>query len=271
VPRPGRARVNRASGALVSTFMGKSMPVDPTAYRTRTYRRLIHGARLEAFEVVVKETDLRVSARQPLVAQTREAVLKYRGYLENYIEGHPGFVTTLAPWPLEGPAPAIVRAMILAGQQAGVGPMAAVAGAIAESVAREIMVFSDEVIVENGGDIFFNLKNKLTAAIFAGPSLLSMKIGLEVDGAGQSLALCTSSASVGHSLSFGGADAVCVLSHSGALADAAATAVGNRVGAGKDIGGAIDFGRAIPGIEGIVVVCQGQVGAWGAFKIVPLG
>lgn len=247
------------------------MPVDPTSYRTRNYRRLVRGSGLVDFEVVVKETDLSVAAEAPLIAQTRESVLKHRGYLEGYIEKHPAFVTTLVPWPLNDPAPGIVRAMIQAGRQAGVGPMAAVAGAIAECVARDLMAFSNQVIVENGGDIYIKLNDIATIAIFAGPSVLSLKIGMRLDGGGRPLAVCTSSATVGHSLSFGGADAVCVVSRSGALADAAATSIGNRIKSGSDIGAAIDFGRTIAGVMGLVAVCGERIGAWGELQIVPLG
>jgi hypothetical protein len=231
----------------------------------------MHRARLCSFEVKVKETDLRVSADRPLGFQTRESVLGYRGQIEAYIEKHPDFVTTLMPWLINEPAPAIVRAMIGAGRKAGVGPMAAVAGAIAERVARDLLVHSQEVIVENGGDIFLKLNDKFTAAIFAGPSCLSLQIGLEIDGGGRCWAVCTSSGTVGHSLSLGRADAVCVLSDDGALADAAATAIGNRIQSHRDISAAVDFGHSIAGVLGIVAICGEHIGAWGDLTIVPLG
>lgn len=198
-------------------------------HRQRTYRRRVRHPQLTAFRVVVQETDLHVQAEQPLSDVTRELVLEYRGHIEGYIRRFPDFRTSLVPWTLAGPAPPIVRDMAAAGAAAGVGPMAAVAGAIAERVGRRLLDQSAQVIVENGGDVFIRTARPVTVALYAGPSPLSMRLGLKVDSGRSGLCVCTSSGTVGHSLSLGKADAVCVLSASGALADAAATAVGNAV------------------------------------------
>jgi hypothetical protein len=75
---------------------------------------------------------------------------------------------------------------------------------------------------------------------------------------------------VGPSLSFGKADAVCVVSASCALADAAATAIGNRVQSGRDIPGAVEFGRGIRGVAGLAIIVGERLGVWGEVEIVPL-
>ena len=103
-----------------------------------------------------------------------------RGYLEAYIQAHPDFRDTLVPWPVSGPMPKIVRDMAVAGRLAGVGPMAAVAGAVAEDVGLDLLNLSDEVIVENGGDIFVRLNRPFTSAIYAGSSPLSLRVGLRI-------------------------------------------------------------------------------------------
>ena len=110
--------------------------------------------------------------------------------------------------------------MIFAAQAAGVGPMAAVAGALAEQVGQRLLKSTSEVIIENGGDIFIGARQILTVGVYAGGSPLSLKLGLRIDPAKGIRGICTSSGTVGHSLSFGKADAVCVLSDSCALADA---------------------------------------------------
>lgn len=166
--------------------------------------------------------------------------------------------------------PRIVRMMTDAGRKAGVGPMAAVAGAVAEQVGRELMAHSPEVIVENGGDIFLKVDAPLTLAIFAGDSPLSCRVGLRIHAAEAPAGVCTSSGTVGHSLSMGKADAVCVLSASCALADAAATAIGNRVGHPRDIASALDFGRSIPGVAGIVIIVGDKIGFQGELEVVPV-
>lgn len=239
-------------------------------YRKRTYRNLIRGTGLVSFQVVVKETDLSVYAVKPLVDITREIILEYRGYIEAHIQRYPDFATILIPWHTPNPVPAIIQDMIAAGEKAGVGPMASVAGVIAEYVGRRLLPYSDEVIIENGGDIFVKKNTPVTVAVFAGKSPLSLKIGLRIDPGGLPIAVATSSGTVGHSLSFGKADAVCVISRSCALADAAATSVGNHVKSKHDIENALEFGKSIPGVAGLLIIIGDKLGAWGDLEIVPI-
>jgi len=239
-------------------------------YQNRIYRNLIHRSNLASFRLVVKETDLFVHAAKPLEEVTRELVLMYRGYIETYIQRYPEFAKTLKPWRIDGPAPIIVKDMAETGEKAGVGPMAAVAGAIAEHVGRDLLSHTDEVIVENGGDIFIKTDGSITIGIFAGTSPLSLKMGLHFDYREKPFAVCTSSGSVGHSLSFGKADAVSVVSGSCALADAAATSIGNIVRSKTDIQQAIDFGKKIEGVAGIVIIVDDKVGIWGGLEVVSL-
>jgi ApbE superfamily uncharacterized protein (UPF0280 family) len=236
----------------------------------RTYRTRVGGGRLVAFEVVVKQTDLHVQARSDLSALARETVLEQREYIEAYIRRYPTFVSTLAPWRPTGPAPQIVRDMIAAGNAVGVGPMAAVAGAVAEQVGRRLLAHTDEVIIENGGDIFLQTAEAATVAVWAGESPLSLRIGIRTGGRNRPIAVCTSSGTVGHSLSFGRADAVCVSSRSGALADAAATAIGNRIHSRQDISAGIEFAKRIAGVLGVMIVVAEKVGVWGDMEMVVL-
>lgn len=241
------------------------------AYQPRTYRAFVDSGRLTAFTVTVKETDLQVQAQTDLAVPARELVLEHRGYLEAYIRRHPAFLSTLEPWPPTGPAPDIVRDMVAAGAAAGVGPMAAVAGAIAAQVGQGLLAHSTEVIVENGGDVFIKTRQGATVAVFAGASPLSLMVGVRVGGGDRPCGVCTSSGTVGPSLSFGKADAVCVVSPSCALADAAATAIGNRIQTRRDIPRAIEFGKGIKGVAGLIIVVGDQIGIWGEVEIVTLG
>jgi ApbE superfamily uncharacterized protein (UPF0280 family) len=146
--------------------------------------------------------------------------------------------------------------------------MAVVAGAIAESVGKELLKYSSEVIVENGGDIFLRLKQTKRIGIYAGNSPLSGKLALEIKPQDTPLGVCTSSGTVGHSLSFGKADAAIVLSPSAALADAAATAVGNLVKTAEDMPRAIEFVREVEGITGIAIIIGDKMAAWGKIKLI---
>jgi len=244
--------------------------VQMMTYQDRTYRSFVKDDRLESFRVVVKETDLLVRAETLLENETRDLVLKHRLPLERYAEDYPGFLQTLTPFPEDLLAPSVVRTMIWAAQKAGVGPMAAVAGAIAEYVGKDLLAYSREVMVENGGDIFINTNFPITLAVFAGTSPLSNKLGLRVDSPGSAMGVCTSSGTVGHSLSFGSADAIVVISESAALADAAATAVGNSVSKKTDIATAVNVGKNIQGVLGLVIIVGAELGVWGSVELVKL-
>lgn len=235
----------------------------------RSYRRLVHG-RLTPMRVAVQETDLSVYAHEVGTDEIRDAVIVQRGYLESYIRRFPAFAKVLVPWQDDFLAPPIVQDMIRAGKKAGVGPMAAVAGAMAERVGTDLLQRTDEIIVENGGDIFIKTAHPLTVGVFAGHSPLSMKIGIEIAPSEKSQGVCTSSGSVGPSMSKGRADAVCVVGPDCSLADAAATAIANRVPTVRDVQTAIHWGRTIDGVEGILVIMAGKIGMWGRIRVKPL-
>jgi ApbE superfamily uncharacterized protein (UPF0280 family) len=239
-------------------------------HQERAYRNLVTTEKLLPFRVVVKETDLMVHADKKLEHEARELVLEHRGYVEAYIKAHPDFAAALTPWRLDGPAATIVVDMVKAGENAGVGPMAAIAGAVAEHAGLGLLKSSDHVIVENGGDIFIKTDTPLTVGIFAGKSPLSLRIGIRVSGGPKPMAVCTSSGTVGHSLSFGKADAVCVVADSCAIADAAATSIGNQIQSIADIEYAIDMGKCIEKIQGIIIVVREKMGIWGDLEVVPL-
>ena len=236
-------------------------------YQPRTYRHWIEGKDLIAFSVTEKETDLYIRATSNLQRKVRRLVLKYRKQLEGYIEKNPSFQTSLEPIVVPENAPAIVREMAEAGQKAGVGPMAAVAGAIAECVGEELLEFTPEIIVENGGDIYLKILKKRVVGIYAGESPLTGKVGLEINPQDTPLGVCTSSGTVGHSLSFGKADAVVVVAISVTLADAAATAIGNRVRQPGDIDKALEYAGDIGGLKGVVIIIGKSVGVWGEVKL----
>ena len=236
-------------------------------YEPRTYRHWIKGGDLISFNVVVKETDLYIRASTNLKSKARKLVLKYRDSLERYIERHPAFLTSLEPLPVDDNAPHIVKAMSEAASKAEVGPMASVAGAIAEFVGTELLAFTPEIIVENGGDIYLKSLGKKIIGIYAGESPLSGKIELEIDGADTPLGICTSSGTVGHSLSYGKADAVIALSQSATLADAAATAIANLIKQPGDIPGGIERAKSIEGVSGVIIIQGDKTGLWGKVKI----
>src|SRR5512139_3437072 len=239
-------------------------------YEPRTYRNLVRTDDLVKFEVIVKETDLLVRAERDLSKETRESVLRYRHQLETYIAMNPAFRHSLVPLSDDPGVPQMVREMIRASQLAQVGPMASVAGAMAEWVSKDLLRFSKEVIVENGGDIHLVTSRQRIIGIYAGGSPLSHQIGIVIEPEETPLGVCTSSGTVGPSLSFGKADAVCILSRSATLADAAATAVGNLVKEKDDIENGLTRAQEIEGLLGALIIVGDRMGAWGKVKLTRL-
>lgn len=237
-------------------------------YEERIYRNLFKGINLTFFDVTVFETDLRIGAGKNLYSKALELVNFHRAALEEYIRLHPGFMTSLAPVEPVGNPPGIIKRMCDAAKKAGVGPMAAVAGAVSELVGVGLLEYTSEVIVENGGDIYIKTDVPRKIGIYAGASVLSEKIALEIMPAKTPAGICTSSGTVGHSLSFGKADAAVIISMDTFLADAVATATGNIVKSADDIERALEFASGIEGVDGALIIVGDKMGAWGSVKLV---
>ena len=260
------------------------------------YRRRVSGEGLRSFTVKVRETNIWMAVNEEAWTDELQAIAlrlvdKYRSQIEDYIREDPGFRGALEPYWVPRSAPEIVREMSFAAEKASVGPMAAVAGAIAEMVGKDIMngridesmlaecgpygVHSDvmsrlprEILVENGGDLYIVCDRVRNVAIYAGGSPLSMRVGLQLQPGDTPLGICTSSGKVGHSLSFGNADAAVVLSPSAALADACATALGNALKRPEDMQRALeDIGR-VKGVTGAVAIMGELLGVWGRVTLV---
>jgi ApbE superfamily uncharacterized protein (UPF0280 family) len=238
------------------------------SYQERTYRNRVSQNSLTSFHVLVRETDLLIHCDNDLSQKALESVFIYRRFIESYIMKHPDFLTSLAPIQDDVLAPPIVRDMLKASLAANVGPMAAIAGAISEYVARELLKMSQNVIVENGGDIYLKCQEEVRVGVFAGNSTLTYKIGLLLKPEQMPIGVCTSSGTVGHSLSFGKADAVCVLSKSATMADAAATTIGNLVKVKGDIQTALEEGMKIHGVLGCLIVIGQHLGVIGDIELI---
>lgn len=239
-------------------------------YQERRYRLKCRDRGLVSFTARVKETDLWITAPRDLSSQAVESILRHRRGLEGYARQHPEFLTSLKPLPPDPWAPPLVKAMLAAGSAAGTGPMAAVAGAIAQAVGRDLMPLASEVIVENGGDLYLEASLETTVGLEAGDSPISGRLGIKIPAKAMPLCLGTSSGTVGHSLSLGRADAATVKAADGALADAVATALGNRVKSAGDLEAALDWVSTVPGVLGALIVVGRKLAAWGDMELVPL-
>lgn len=230
------------------------------------YRTLISSSlSFKSFRVVYKETDLLVLAERELIKETLFLIRKVRLPLEAYIAKNPTFLKSLRPLPYDEKAPEIVMEMLKAGEIAEVGPMASVAGAIAERVGSLLIEkgYTSEVVVENGGDIYLNLKRDVKIAIFAGDSPFSGKIVLKLKKELMPCGVCTSSGKIGHSLSFGRTDAITVVHKKAVVADALATAFGNVILSAEDFQKVVSQAKKIENLYGILCVLGDKLLLWG--------
>ncbi len=251
------------------------MTTDLPEYGERFYRTWHQNNQLKYFQVKVKESDLiigidKLSYSKDLVKECRLELIKLRSMIESYIEQYPSFKSSLTPLIIAEGAPDIIAVMGKAAWQAQVGPMAAVAGALADHMGAVLKETVKQIVVENGGDIFLNSTREVTVAIFAGNSPFSKKIGIRILPHEGPLGLCTSSGTVGHSLSFGKADAVVIKAESAALADAAATQAANLVKSVEDFETAIEYSQSIKGIRGILIIKGDKMAIWGEMEIKPI-
>ncbi len=239
-----------------------------SVYEPRFYREDSKNSRLKKFNVTYKDTDLLIMAPVILSDMCYTVVRKIRKKLEYYLEDHPLFLTSLEPVEVGVDAPQEIVKMSVLSAEVGVGPMASVAGLFAEQVGQKVLEFTDEVIVENGGDIFISVKEDCQIGIFAGKKTpFKDKLALRISARQTPLGICTSSGKMGPSLNLGKADSVTVVSPSTLLADAAATAISNRVQTVKDIPEAIEWAKGIKNIQGVIVIKEDKIGIWGDIQI----
>jgi uncharacterized protein len=223
------------------------------------------------FQAVIEETDLLVVAERDLTSEVLDIVRGLRGQLKAYIGIHPEFLTSFVPVDVSDQAPEIVRRMADAGRAFSVGPMASVAGTIAQIVAEELRGLSPNILVENGGDAFLCSTTERVVGLLPFPDQ-GMTLGLRLSPCDFPCSLCSSSATIGHSISFGSADLVVVRSRSGALADAAATALANELRGRQDLCAVLERAKRLKrkGVQGVFAQCGEDIGVWGEMELIEL-
>jgi ApbE superfamily uncharacterized protein (UPF0280 family) len=218
----------------------------------------------------LKETIVTISARDKRhIEAAKQSIREQRKLLEDFIRTDPFFMITLEPYDLhaddeddENDMPEIVKQMIRCSAVFGIGPMAAVAGVIAKYAVQAMMeAGAAYAVVDNGGDISLLNDEPIVVGIYAGASPIR-DLAFELPERSTPIGIATSSGTVGPSISFGCADAATVISQDPALADAAATALGNAVQANGPLE---ECFRAIdkPGIDGALVIRGEEMALWG--------
>lgn len=219
--------------------------------RKRIYTPFVH-----------KEACLRICC-EPFEAATRE-IVRQRAILEAYIRRHPLFRSSLEPVAAGADAPEVARRMARAANAVGVGPMAAVAGAMAQLAAEAaIGAGAEEVIVDNGGDIYLKTVDPVIIGLFPGETEGIGRLAFSLQASDTPLSICSSSGKMGHSLSLGQCDLATVVAKDAALADAAATLAANLVRAVGDVEPALNRIVSIEGVSGVMIVKDGHAGLAG--------
>lgn len=215
-------------------------------YRTFTHHEAVLRICCDQFDVVVAE------------------IVRQRRILEEYLARQPEFKTTFVPIDLRSDAPEVARRMAWAARRANVGPMAAVAGAMAQLAAEAALAAgAAEAIVDNGGDIYLKASEPVIVALGTGTAKLADRLAFYVEPDQTPLSICSSSGKMGHSWSFGQCDLATIVAKDAALADAAATQAGNLVKTTRDIDAALERIMQIEGVDGVLLVKDDRVGLAG--------
>jgi ApbE superfamily uncharacterized protein (UPF0280 family) len=215
-------------------------------YRTFTYREAVFRICCEKFDVVTAE------------------VVRQRRILEDYIGRHPDFRRSLEPLELPAGAPEVAQSMARAAWLVGVGPMAAVAGAMAQCAGLAALeAGAREVIVDNGGDIYIRAAKPVIIGLITGTADLADRLAFSLQAEDTPISICSSSGKMGHSMSLGECDLATVVARDAALADAAATQAANLVRDVDDIDLALENIAAIEGVEGVMIIKGARVGIAG--------
>lgn len=243
-------------------------------FQPRTYRTQFNTKRFTGFEVAHLETDLWIgvdpdSFKDEMKTAALEKIKSLREKLDQYIAVEPFFKKSLKSFHPSEIAPNEAVEMAVAAEKAGIGPMSTVAGLFAREVGETLLQnFSiAEMVIENGGDIYVLLKNELTLSVFAGESILSERVGLVIPPEKNKLGICTFAGAVGPSLSYGKADAVVVVCEDVLLADAFATAFGNKVKTPNDVEKVINQSEKYPEILSLLIICEDKIGIKGEYEM----
>lgn len=243
-------------------------------FQPRTYRTQFNTERFKGFVVTHLETDLWIGVdtasfdeKMKAVAQAKMESLRKK--FDDYIQTEPFFKKSLKPFQPTESAPDEAKEMAAAAEKAGIGPMSTVAGLFAREVGEVIIENFElkELLIENGGDIYAVLQNELVLSVFAGESILSERIGLVIPAKTGKLGICTSAGTVGPSVSYGQADAVVVVCEDILLADAFATALGNKVKSPEHVEKVIKQAENFPEIQSLLIICEDKVGVKGENEI----
>jgi len=214
----------------------------------------------EHFEI--GQTAVTIISDRKYLKVAKEAIFDARSQIGSKIHQDPFFGTTYEPYRPSDKDDHVVRRMCDASLLASVGPMAAVAGAIAEHAVTAMRdAGSEYAIVDNGGDVAIVCDRDVNIGMYA--DVNGRRLSIRIPPTDDVLGICSSSASVGPSVSLGRSDISTVISRNVTLADACATTLGNLIKERQNMEEHLETVCSIDGITGCLAYCDGVLGMCG--------
>jgi len=241
-------------------------------YEERFYRDFVKSK--FSLEVSYKESDLFISSDKELDKEFVYNVLRrYYIEIEDYIRKNPVFLTSLSFLSFDENAPQIVKDMLVVSKETNIGPFSSVAGAIAKYVGRDLLNYTDELIIENGGDIFLKINEDKKVGVYLGErfsyQLKDNFLILKIKKRDQPFGIASSSAYIGESLNFGKADLLTVIAKDSIIADGFATALSNLIKEKKDIEKVVSIAKKNSNIYALIIAFESKIYLWGEIEIAP--
>ncbi len=232
------------------------------------YRKNILQSHRYAWQASYRHTELLISADSDIKEKIKGLLEEIYRQLDYCIQKEPAFLKSLSPVKVKPFFPEAIRNMCRLSALFNVGPMAAVAGAVNDFLAAGLKSSCNELIIENGGDLYIKSGRDINTGVYVKNSFFKDLITVQVDSADMPCGICSSSGTFGHSLSLGNCDLAVVLSDSSTGADAAATAVANSINTVEDIRKSIDFFKGLSPVKGLLIIKKDIVGIWGKIRLV---
>lgn len=235
-------------------------------YEERFYREQIISK--FKIEVSYKESDLLICSDQEIVKEKAQSILvKYYNQIEEYIKKNPLFLTSLSPLESDRSALPIIGEMLESSKITGIGPFSAVAGAIAKYVGGDLLSCCQELVIENGGDIFLKINQDKIIGVYLGQEFKMNNLNLKIKKRKHPFGVASSSSIIGHSLNFGKADLVSVVADNIIIADGFATAISNRIKSIEDIEKILAEAKDNLPIQGLLVAFEEKMFLWGDLEV----
>jgi len=235
-------------------------------YEERIYRGQVDSK--FKIELSFKESDLLICSDSKIPeAFARSILIKYYEIIEGYAKQNPSFLTSLSPLKEDRSAPDIIKSMLKASKLAGIGPLSCVAGAVASYSGAELLELCNEIVVENGGDVFCKINEDKHLKVYLGEKFSLKELVLNIKKRDYAFGIASSSAVIGHSLNFGKADLVTVIMKDAVVADSFATAISNKIKERKDVEDILRNVKDIPFIEGLLIAFEDNIFLWGSIEV----